>query len=921
MLLLPVHGKLCRSVLASDMNIINAIEKNHGLFLRYNELKYLRFEQLIINNNVKRIVNIIPALLCINDKKVPGYVEGKTPMGIFSYEIAGSEETYLKGRFGYETKRKVASPFIMTLAVMGSVGSIAYNKKSDFDYWACVNKNSVSEEVYNRFCKKVDAIQKWAEKEAGVEVHIFINDISNLRINIFAEDDEEGFGSTIGAVLKDEFFRSSIIIAGKTPFWWVLPKFVPDSEYDKIYKHVASKEGGEKYLDIGNLYKISKDDFLGAAIFQLIKALGNPFKSIVKIGILEKYLFSDENSVLLSQKLKSSILRGKHTEGIPDSYLIMFNEVYNYYESALDDKELLKILRQNIYLKIDPQLSKYVGMKNNKNLPYKVAAMFRLVSEWGWTIDQIRDLDDFESWDYNRIIQFWNHVKKFMLLSYQKISREIPNLNLKSKISATDFKLLSSKIKANFSVEPGKIENFITFKDTPNEPYLYIEPKNEGIREKGWRVYKKVKSEGKLEKEVSIRTENDLVMLLAWCSINQIYDPTFSRVYFESGYTHINKNLVIDLLNRIFVMFNSEKIHLKNDSFLKNPRTVRNMVILNFSENNASSINNFSHLYMNTWGEVFLKSYTSMSDLVVIFSKILKDGLQYSMGFDEFCFFVSPEPHKKLYKQIERIFKGAYEFLVSGKDYVNRRFITSLGDSIVYAAKDRGDITVMSFGNYFELLSNISGSSEKYLDMKIFSENNSNLMMLEEIYGKRSAREITIVYEEKQKYLIVYVIDENGNIFTFIKRRDVSETPGGIYRFCINTINGMNKLGGRSLNENIRCFKLEFDRFGKFEFRDHSKKMMQMNYLSTKISGALHVEVVESAGEFFYTLIKDGMKIGPVAPASLSGAAKKLDPLNSGIIEIVDIKFQNLPEDLADSGSTVYFRERYNIEKKISTSI
>jgi adenylate cyclase len=128
----------------------------------------------------------------------------------------------------------------------------------------------------------------------------------------------------------------------------------------------------------------------------------------------------------------------------------MFNEVYKYYESVLQDKSLLKILRQNLYLKIDPQLTKYTGIKDRKNLPYKVTVMFSLVNEWGWGIDEIGDLDDFESWDYNRIIQFWNNIKKFMLLSYQKISKELPTLNLRSKISESDFKLLSSKIKANF---------------------------------------------------------------------------------------------------------------------------------------------------------------------------------------------------------------------------------------------------------------------------------------------------------------------------------------------------------------------------------------------------------------------------------------------------------------------------------------
>jgi adenylate cyclase class 1 len=111
-----------------------------------------------------------------------------------------------------------------------------------------------------------------------------------------------------------------------------------------------------QYIDLGNLYSITKEDFLGAALFQLIKALGNPVKSIIKIGVLEKYLFGKDGSYLLSQKIKLAIHRGDLDNRILDSYILMFEEVYEYYSQTLEDKELLKILRQNLYLKINPQL-------------------------------------------------------------------------------------------------------------------------------------------------------------------------------------------------------------------------------------------------------------------------------------------------------------------------------------------------------------------------------------------------------------------------------------------------------------------------------------------------------------------------------------------------------------------------------------
>lgn len=904
------------------MDIKSAIEQNYNSFIRFNDLKYQRFQSLITNSNVKKVINAIPAILCMNDRRVPGYVEGNVLCGVFGYTPDQDVMRYIRGRFSVDFSPATSKNFIEMLSLMGSVGTIAYNRKSDFDYWACVDRSSADPKRYALFCRKIEDVQRWAMKEGGVEVHIFINDIHSLKQNIFAEDDEEGFGSTVGAVLKDEFFRSSIIVSGKIPFWWVVPKFADDAEYDRIFSSLPEEERDEKYIDIGNLYKISKDDFLGAALFQLIKALGNPFKSILKIGILERYLFSGDTTLLLSHKVKGSILKGDADITNLDSYLMMFNEVYRYYEQVLDDRSLLKILRQNLYLKIDPQLTKYAAMKDRKNLPYKVVMMFSVVSEWGWGIDEIRDLDDFESWDYNRIIQFWNSIKKFMLLSYQKISREMPHLNLQSKISESDFKLLSSKIKANFSIEPDKIENFITFKDTPNEPYLYIEPDNKGLKENAWKLYKKLRIDNRNEREISIRTEEDLVKLLSWCAINQLYEPTFSRVFFESGYNYINKNLVIELLNRIFEMFNSGTVHLGNSYFLQPPRTLKNLIIMNFTDVNATSINSFYHLYMNTWGESFLKKYNSQSDLVMIFSKVIKDSVYSKREFDEFCFFFSPEPHRKIYRGVEKMFRTAHDFFIRGKQFYNQRLLTVIDNTLVCVTREENELSVASFNTIFEMLGYISQRPFRYPEIRIYSEEGSSLGVIDEMYGKRIINGVTLVYEDRQKYAVFYVMDENSNIFTFIKKKNGTDLLAYMYRFCLNTLRrARSSAAGRTLHEEIACFRLDIDRFGKYTLKDETRSLRQMDVINTALGGAAMADVIYKDGQSYYMIRKGDLKAGPVQLANLhdrlgaAGIGQGTPP------EIIDIKFHNITPEKAECGTMLYFMEKFKMEKATGSSM
>jgi len=238
------------------MDFLETIDTNRVRFRRYNEIKFQRFQQLIPNPAIKRVINSIPFLLGTNDKRLPGYVEGDVPAGVWRYAIDDDTRRYIKGRFPtVKTDTTRRDPFVEMLAVMGSVGTVAYNKKSDFDYWVCVNRRSVTAEQFANFRKKVEGIQRWVSKEIELPVHLFINDIESVKQNIFAEDDEEAFGTTVGAVLKDEFFRSSIIVAGKIPFWWVVPRFTRDDEYDGLYERLPDTMK-EEFVDLGNLYEI-----------------------------------------------------------------------------------------------------------------------------------------------------------------------------------------------------------------------------------------------------------------------------------------------------------------------------------------------------------------------------------------------------------------------------------------------------------------------------------------------------------------------------------------------------------------------------------------------------------------------------------------------------------------------------------------
>ena len=906
-----------------DMGFLEVIESNKSKFLNFNNNKYQRFQDLLQNTNIRRVVNAIPYFLCVNNKKLPGYVEGDVPLGIVNYQPDEETRRYLKGKFpAVSLELNNSGEFIEMLAVMGSVGTVAYNKKSDFDYWVCVNRHDVTALMFENFLKKIDSLQKWATLEMDVPVHLFVNDIENIKQNIFAEDEEEAFGSTIGAVLKDEFFRTSIIIAGKIPFWWVLPHFVKDEEYEKFFGLLPDELKRRDYVDLGNLYEISRDDFMGSALFQIIKSLGNPFKSIIKIGVLEKYLFGEQDYLLLSQKLKMNILRGTLDNTLMDSYLMMFREVYDYYNSTMEDKNLLNILKQNLYLKIDPQITRYIGVKDRKNIPYKVAVMSGYVKDWGWDINILRDLDNFDNWDFGKVMIFWESVKRFMLLSYQRISAQLPALNLQKKISESDFLLLSRKIKTHFRQEKDKIDHLITFKDTPYEQVLYIEPINQGITETEWRLNKRDRSEQDAFQSTTIRSEKSLIKLLTWMALNRIYDPTFTRLNLQSGYSRINQTLVTELLNTIYNFFTSDRIKTTNEYYLNSDFKLLNLIIINFNMEGAETVKTVHHLYMTSWGEAFLKEYSSEGDLAHILSDILKDGMKLKRSFEDYCCIVTPESYKKHYKKIITIFRDAYAWIIEKKDQRTVRLITRLGNNFIKVTREKDKVTSNVYANLINLLTASTLKPKRSIEYRFVSYED-HLASIEEVYSNARNNAITIIFEEKGDVAIFYVRNESGNFFVFFKpKKLMDQFLIFLYGVCKGIIQKVNTGTGRTLmgENSLQVMRLQSDKFGKVSFQ-LCTGLIEEEYL-TKYSSSttLTVTVAKHMGDdvFYDVRFPDGTSSGFMTineAYSVSERIRSHQERGQELYNIVrELNFSDLQEQDWELGSTVFFLEKFKLE-------
>jgi adenylate cyclase class 1 len=594
------------------------------------------------------------------------------PHGIVDYSPDLELKKHLKNAYptiSFENSKE--EPFVQMIAIIGSAGTIAYNRKSDFDFWVCVDKRSISEKKFAYFREKIEKIQSWAELNSGAEIHLFINDIQDLQKNIFDEDEEEAFGSTLGALLKDEFYRSSIVMAGKTPFWWAVPTGTDDQLYSKTFNDLDDELKKTTFIDIGNLHHIKKEDFIGAALFQIVKSLGNPFKSILKLGVLEKYLFESNSPNLISSYLKSQVHQERLTNTIIDSYLLMFAHVYKYYkENGMEQAQLL-ILKINLYLKISPNLSKYTSFDNRK-LPSKVMEMLRYSKHWGWNKKYISELDSFDDWEFMKVTKFWDQVRKFMLISYQKISKEFANFDLKSKISESDYKLLSIKIRSYFSVNPEKIEKYISFKETSGETYLHIYEQSTSNNEQIWYIQKKSSASSKENQNVTIKQSNNIFALIAWASINGVYEKSLTRISMDYQEGNIDTQ-TIELLNIMYDTFNSKDLKPKNSYYLHEAFNLRSLIVYNYGNRLNPESERINFLYLTSWNEAYHNSYNGNTSLIKILPIVIQTALHKNESFDTVCKFYTADKHKSLIRDFQKVFKKAFEHF-SNSQAENIRF-------------------------------------------------------------------------------------------------------------------------------------------------------------------------------------------------------------------------------------------------------
>jgi len=840
--------------------------KRRFLALNKDRLRLVR-ESLELRQRV--FIELVPLLFHINHPMLPGYLSNKTPCGIANYAPGKrciQVAKQLAKSFNYQ-RRAHRRYHINGLYLMGSTGTIAYSRASDFDIWVC-HRAGLDEKERAALGEKADVIRSWAES-LGLEVHFFHMDDVSFRSRKHQQISNENAGSAQHHLLLDEFYRTGLLVAGKFPVWWLVPP-----EYEHIYDEYVNRlvanrfVKGSDIVDFGGLADLPSEEFFGATLWQLYKAVDSPYKSILKILLMEAYANQYPDTELLSLRFKKAVHEADVQLSRVDPYVMMCNSVEEY---LLSRKELdrLDLARRCFYFKVGESMSR-------PDPPYEEswrrAAMRNLVKEWGWGQAKLETLDQRGQWKIKRVLQERGMLVGELTRSYRALSQFARQQNSPLSIRSSDLNLLGRKLYVAFERKAGKVDiiNPGISRNLSEERLSlhYVEEQGQP----NWAIYRGSVLRRDSAQHSPLKRTASLLELLAWCHFNGLVNRTPSSLSVhppECELSHWELRCVLDCLQQLFP--NGSRPHPDIQS-LAGQATIRQAGLFinlardpmaKFSRNGMQLVSeridplsyggqwenlaiSFETIIATSWGEIVTSRHTGHTALLDCLCDYFA-WLPVTAGRPPPylpCFSFSSSRGPIIARRLEKLFSDISDFFYRSCWRRHGRYALRIGQRY-YVLQCEHDIPrYQEFESQQALLQHLSQPQEAFSPIRLDKQTLDD-SPLGAVLERNTAGQIQLFYQLQGGRALVYILDERGSLYhQSVAFHDRQTLLGQFQRFLdsvryrMRNINLEHSLSDR---DDLQYFQINRGSMGQYvvEPVQPPSHASASRYLDVQVIGAL----------------------------------------------------------------------------------
>lgn len=585
-------------------------------FIHYGEKKFLKQNQLSIltafdlfNKDQTDLFQLIPLLLHENIV-LPGMttIDPQTPCGIWNY-MTNPEILEILSKY-IDSKKKITvggcrEYAIESLFTIGSVGSIGQESGSDIDYWVCINEANLSTLDIALLKKKLEILEQLAMDQFHTQVTFFIVDVQRAKNNDFGGTTHESSGTAQSNLLKEEFYRTMLHVAGKIALWAVVPSAICMNCYSGISNSVIICSNTSKYIDLGDVNAISPGEYLGASLWQMFKSLKSPYKSVIKMALLEKYIYEYKGKKLLCNEYKDEWMNSGAQLKLAqnDAYFILLEHLRDYFQTVGDPHSVALLLRC-FFLKL--------GISEQAQIDDTIFGLRKILLEhcihqWGVTKYDIFKLGCFKDWKYGEVASLSKSINAYMIKTYKKIMDTLSGQALSpSRLSPEDRTVLGRKVFIEFVRQPGRIEKMLFLPQ--NDRYyqhLYLQHIKEGKNTGMWQLLNKEKNGHQYLEDILIKAKT-IEAIGAWLIYNRLYceNVTINLIPNPTGVTfNAIRNLYKAMHNFFSPLF---KNPVSFDQLLMASKVIGLFVSTNFyAPSKQEKTTDYTIIYLNSWGEMF----------------------------------------------------------------------------------------------------------------------------------------------------------------------------------------------------------------------------------------------------------------------------------------------------------------------------
>ena len=941
--------------MASNLALAQSTIHPKESFLKVNRMRMARTLEYL-NTEQCHLLELLPVLFHINHPDLPGYVSEKTVTGISNYSPDFAALRAVKTLFPeVKLERRASHQMdIQSLFCMGSSGTIAYTRNSDFDIWL-VHSPTLSKQQIDELTEKAQCIETWAMR-LRLEVHFFVLDPETFKQGQHDSLSSESSGSAQHYLLLDEFYRSSLLLAGRYPLWWLVP---PENEanYEEYVDDLIAnhKVDREDFVDFGGLGDIPANEFLGAAVWQIYKGISSPFKSVLKLLLMEVYASEYPNIELLSQIYKQAIYSGAKNMTDIDPYIIMYRKIEKYLSDA-DDSERLDLYRKCFYFKVNIRLSQKL---KRVNIDWRREHMQEMTKDWGWNQKKLSTLDDRDSWRIDNVVSERRLLINTFTISYRFLSDFARKNADAARLSQSELNMLGRKLYAAFERKTGKIE-VVNRGIAPNilEPELSFNHVSNKDNPDSWQLFQGKMQNRKLGRKKPLKRTESMIELLVWCHFNKIINSNTAISLHSSNRNLTVKSLkdIQETLNKLFpdgdvpysdfnalakpavidtvglfinIGLNSTPTHNTEDSYLSSSRADA----FSYGAMHENLARTFDLVITTTWEEVLIFHYEGIEGLLQCLSEILRWAPLQSRitppAINAFSF--SSTYASSLVSRTEDFFSSAINTFYSHPGAQHTRYILMVEDIYYICAYQKDVLQYQTLSSYKDLLQELGNAKPEFSPV-VFDKNTNWDTPLAEIYKINRSGIIQLFYHILDTKVTIYIIDELGSLF--IQKIPFHDSHSLINHFTLffaSTIKRRNILNIEK-EQIIEDFPIEFYQLKKNRLNNYGitnieikPGMKARNYFNIQVMGNLYEDnkttlCIFCQDQEFSSLEYGNNIFKAVAQHVLDGRASgQTYPI---YITDIDLSRSLLFDPEVDSLQTIHFlKYKKRIEDKLNAAL